>query len=820
MTEVLTLSQIADGQLDLVGGKGYGLAQTMRAGLPVPDGFVVTAEAFRRSQPQIDDTLWQQIVQAYRDLGMGPVAVRSSALGEDGAETSYAGQQETILGIVGEEALKRGIERCWASLRTERAKAYREQLGVDESNLAMAVVVQRLIDADVAGVLFTIDPIDAGERSMRVEASWGLGESVVSGRVTPDRFQVDRESGNVLSREPGLKTHRVTRHGEQDVPADEQKRLCLSDDDLRRLAELGRRVEAYYRAPRDIEWALADDQLWLLQARPITTTTAKERDDVRQATIARLSAIPEATAWSKTNLIEVLSEPTPMTWSIVSRNLLSGTGGVGGMYRDFGFTPDPKLGDRCAYDLIGGRPYLNLQREPYLQSPRPVYGYPVEKYRTRPLDALQPKIDSSKMLGGLATWLRLPGILLKAIATAGKVTSALKAFPEEFRSTILPAFRDEMQKAESENLRSVTPEHLRQRLESLIRKTHVDFARQSLKPTLLAECAWQMIEPQFAKKLGAERAKAIVGELSLGVAADDGGNLAGAFRALAAGMMTQAQFLADFGHRGPNEMELSAPRWREGGREGGISFPANVGEISEVVHRDWTNTFDGCIAAAGIRGPIVKSLRTWTEQMRTCLGLRETAKHHLMRGHAEIRRTLLELDRRFGLHNGIFFLEPAELEELIGGRHFHKVIGERRKQRAVELSLEIPPVLFRDTLDVIGQPIPRPEGATEYAGIPLSAGVAEGPALVLTQPQSPNGGIGETNYLLVCPTTDPAWVPLFVHAKGLIMESGGTLSHGAIVAREFGLPAVAGFPGITQILKTGQRLRIDGARGTLTVLDG
>ena len=212
---------------------------------------------------------------------------------------------------------------------------------------------------------------------------------------------------------------------------------------------------------------------------------------------------------------------------------------------------------------------------------------------------------------------------------------------------------------------------------------------------------------------------------------------------------------------------------------------------------------------------VAKAMGGHVERMRTYLGLRETGKHHLMRGYALIRATLVELDRRFRLDGGIFYLTPEELPSLASGTDFQKVAVERRTLRAVELSLEVPAVLFGDDLEAIGRPLPPPDGAVELIGVPLSAGVAEGPALVLTEPTATAADDG---YILVCPSTDPAWVPLFVRAKGLVMESGGTLSHGAIVAREFGLPAVAGLPGVQTRIKTGQRLRVDGGRGSVSVI--
>ena len=218
-----------------------------------------------------------------------------------------------------------------------------------------------------------------------------------------------------------------------------------------------------------------------------------------------------------------------------------------------------------------------------------------------------------------------------------------------------------------------------------------------------------------------------------------------------------------------------------------------------------------------ISGPFRDQFQLRVERLRTFLGLREAGKHYLLMGYAVIRRALVELDRRFRLNGGIWFLTPTDLPGLIAGKDLGAQIAAARKRRQTELSLEVPPVLFSDDLDAIGRPLPEPSSGDRLEGVALSAGVAEGPALVLTEPAAapPEGG-----YVLVCPSTDPAWVPLFVHAKGLVMETGGVLSHGAIVVREFGLPAVAGLPGATQRIKTGQMLRVDGGRGTVTLVNG
>src|SRR5262245_32089525 len=249
MSDLRTFEQIHDGDAESVGGKGLSLGRMSAAGLPVPLGFCVTTTAYRRlhGQPLTSDAaLVEQIAAAYRQLGGGPVAVRSSATAEDGAVTSFAGQQETILGVQGEKDVCAAIARCWESLHSERAVAYRRDRGVSDEGLAMAVVVQRLVHAEVAGVLFTHDPLDPTGNQMLVEASWGLGESVVSGKVAPDRYHLDRETGHVLEQHISTKTVQVTADGTQEVPAEKQTQPCLDAPRLAELVELGRRVEAFY----------------------------------------------------------------------------------------------------------------------------------------------------------------------------------------------------------------------------------------------------------------------------------------------------------------------------------------------------------------------------------------------------------------------------------------------------------------------------------------------------------------------------------------------------------------------------------------------
>ncbi len=763
MILVLPFADVPPESVALVGGKGLSLATAARAGLPVPPGFVVTTEAFQ------NPAATAAIAEAYRQLGGGPVAVRSSATAEDGAETSFAGQQETVLGVVGEADVLAAVERCWNSLFAERAVAYRREQGIADDAAKMAVVVQQLVSADVAGVLFTRD--QTGKR-MWIEAAWGLGEAVVSGRVMPDRFEVDFDTGEVLSRAAGRKEVEITPTGERQVPAERQTQLCLTDTQLSQLADLGQQVERFYGGPRDVEWAVADGRVYLLQARPITA--GNEREAVRREVIAATAALG-GTAWVRYNLSESLPEPTPMTWAVV-RRMLAADGGFGALYRDLGCDPDPTLGPDGAFDLIAGRPMANLARMPRLQFRRPPIEYPVAEYKADPAKALDPKSVLAPHRVGL---LRLPAVMWQ-LSRIGRTTRKLAdTFAERYTRDIAPPFVAAAKAALAQDWAKLDPPQLVTDFRRWVDRTFVEFARDALKPTALAAFLWE----QLGNAADAGR----------GAKPPEEKSLAAGVSALAAGTLSRAEFLDRFGHRCGNELELAQPRWSED--------PVAV----DALAKPSPSPVDATAPAPGKAA----------EQLRTYLGLREAAKHDLLRGVAVVRRALVELDTRFRLNGGVFFLTPDELPALIAGREFAPTIAQRRKRRRLELSLELPAVLFADDLEAIGRPLPPPADATTLTGVPVSAGVAEAPALVLTHPAPPPS----EPFILVCPSTDPGWVPLFARAKAVVMETGGVLSHGAIVAREFGLPAVSGVADAVRRIGTGRRVRVDGTAGTVSILD-
>jgi rifampicin phosphotransferase len=812
MTDLRTLDERPPADVALLGGKARSLAFLTSAGFPVPPGFCLTTTAHRRLRGRSladDCALVAAIAQEWGKLGPGPVAVRSSATAEDGAVTSFAGQQETVLGVVGLDAVVAAIERCWASLDGARAVAYRRQQGLGDDH-AMAVVVQRLILADVAGVLFTRDPLDPSENRMLVEASWGLGETVVSGRVAPDRFHLGRD-GVVVERYVATKTLMRTADGEEAVPPEKQVVPCLDDNQLSQLADLGRRVEAFHGEPRDIEFALAGGTFWLLQSRPITTGGQAEREQVRREEIAalRARAEPRGTVWSRFNLAEVLPAPTPMTWAVVSRHLMSATGGLGLMYRDLGFDPDPSLTDGV-FDLVCGRPYCNLSREPRLHYRGVLFEHPFAALKADPRRAVYPTPTLNLARFPWHFWATLPvgaaRLGWRLLRGAARRRRLGKTFARHFREEVAPAFL-EAALAGRQDLTSLDDAAVVAEFEAWTHRTLRAFARDSLKPAALGALAMADLERKLAEVLGVEGASSLVRDLVMGVRPPEDADLAAGIRDLVSGQLTREAFLDRFGHRAGEEMELSRPRWSEDPSAlpspGSSPAPQESVSTEDRLRREPRLNAEQCALVLADVAPL-----------HEYLGLRDAAKHFLMRGYALIRAPLVELDRRHRLNGGLFYLTPEELPALLKGEDVSARIAERRRRRTLALGLEVPPVLFSDDLDAIGRPVAL-DGAKVLRGMPLSAGVAEGPALVLEHPCSSSC----EGYILVCPSTDPAWVPLFTRARGLVMETGGVLSHGAIVAREFGLPAVAGPPGVLRAIRTGQRVRVDGGQGVVAILD-
>ena len=859
-------SEIDDTDLLRVGGKGLNLGKLTRAGFSVPNGFCVTTDAYRLSVQglseqnegsikdiELSPKLIAEIRIAEEKLRTTTFAVRSSATAEDLAEASFAGQQDTFLNVTPDELLD-ALKACWASLWSERAITYRQTQKIADEGLAMAVVMQEMCEADVSGVLFTVAPFN--ENASIIESNWGLGESVVSGAITPDSFQVSRKTGEILEKNVATKCEMVTAAGVSEVPATQQDVPSLTNTQLKELTQLGMQVETHYGQPMDIEWALADGQFVLLQSRYITTprksithreqeltpTGLKETvEKVRQEEIEILAAHAEVngTVWCHHNLAEVLPAPLPMTWEIM-KQFMSGAGGLGKAYRDLGFYPSERVNNEGILDLICGRIYVNLNREAELHFDGFPFAHDFNALKQNPQEAMYAQAETDITRSNASFWLKLPLHIIRMSRAEMRLRKYRSDFARLLTEEVFPTFQEEVEAERDIPYSDLTDVELVTKFEEWRVKTLDDFAPKALTTTLLAGFSLQRLEAALQKCFSETETKILVNRLI----SESAGNLtvetivsqvshprlASKLWEVATGEMTLTDFLKDYGHRAVDEFELAQPRWREDTtyieqiiasfQQSGLQtppteslFPTDNGPKQQIKQRE--SAEKELTTRLGNKTGLRKQIESELDFARTYMPFRETAKFYLMLGYEQIRRSLLELDRRYQLDGGIFYLIPDELRQLINGEALSNAITTRKMRRELVIQIEVPDVIFSDALDQIGGSTSI-EAVDTLTGVGVSAGVATGEARVLLTPS--DACPSDRDYILVCPSTDPAWTPLFLQAAGLVMERGGVLSHGAVVAREYGVPAVANIPNATRRITDGQTLQVDGNQGTISIL--
>ncbi len=832
---VTPLSEIGAGGLRLAGGKGANLGELVRAGFPVPDGFVITTDAYAAaadaagvdpSDPisartrllgtAVPPEVASAVRDAYRALG-GRVAVRSSATAEDLPEASFAGQQDTILDVEGETALLDAVRRCWASLWNERAVSYRATHAVDERRLGLAVVVQRMVPATIAGVLFTADPMTGRRRRAAIDAVRGLGEQLVSGAVNPDHFVVDTAHGTILERRGDV----------------------LDDARLRELAALGARVEAHFGRPQDIEWAIADGgKLWLVQSRDITTLypipgNAPDPDrDLR----VYLSA----------NVAQGMFEPfTPM--GLQAFKLMGSAFATA-----FGRPPADPAAGVSAMAESGMRLWADLT--PLLRNrvTREVPSRAMSVMEARSAGLFTRLLEDPRLAPRGGSRIRSAFTTLRAVLRTGTPPVVIRALlrPDATRQRLISEV-DALVRMDAGPL--TTPE---ERLDAFQRLFMTWPPR--MFPKLVAMVAAGFLSYNLAGRL--LRAHATEDEMRTvlrglpfnpttemdldlwrisRVARDDPSSrsalaelppdqLAAAFRqgALPATLQRELEtFLSRYGHRAIGEIDLGVPRWSEDPTHllGAIvnyqrldgaavapdaQFERGAREAEATIARLLTR----------VHGPRRMLARALLRRVRALAGVREAPKFHVIRVFARGRRVLAPVGEhlaavgRLSAPADIWFLTLPEARRAVAGEDQRELVSARRSEYRRELRRRyIPRVLLSDGTDAEAAFVSAAaDGALR--GSPASPGIARGAARVL---RSPSGARLDPGEVLVTHATDPGWTPLFLTASALVMEMGGMMSHGAVVAREYGIPAVVGVPNATERITTGEWIVVDGSAGTV-----
>lgn len=893
---VVDIADIRASMLPEVGGKAANLGELAGAGLPVPRGFCLTTHAYRRALAAVglDDVLRdladagstdpgklnslaaharsvvlgagipgdvaEAVLAAYQDLGDGvPVALRSSATAEDLPTASFAGQQDTFLNVVGAEAVLEAVSRCWASLWTDRAVSYRTTNDVDHSSVALAVVVQEMVDSATAGVMFTANPVTGKRREAVIDASPGLGEAVVSGAVNPDQYVVDVNRRTIVKRTvgdrlveirplPGGGTERIERTASEHsgVPAPQ---ACLTDHQILDLAGLGRRVEEHYGAPQDTEWAIdGAGKLWLTQSRPITTLYPQT---------TRKPPRPGEHAFLNFSLAQGLTRPlTPM--GLAGIRLVASCVATTASFE----VPDPRSGPPAYYEA-GQRIFFDLTavlRSRIGRAIVPRVFDVMEARSARLMRALfadprfavtiKTPLKLIRHVGPVAAKYRVPESLLRSLLAPASAMKRVDRLNEELRRSFsVPADATPHQRIA--HVQRILGEKVFSTVPTVLPLPVLGFAMLALVRRLLGAQApnseLQAVIRGLANNVTTQMDLALwhlasdirqdpdATSFMLGRTAAE---LAVHYREDTLPPVAQSGlkgFLLDYGHRAVAEIDLGMPRWSDdpthvlgvvanylrlepGADTPDQQFDNAAREADEQVAR--------LVARARAKSPLHAAIvRTALDRTRRFAGLRELPKYNLVLGLAAAREQLLLVgsglaaSQRIEHAEDIFFLDLDDAEDALAGGDLREVVARRRAAYEQELRRRhIPRMLLSDGTEPEatappGSGLPTPG---TLSGSPASAGLVTARARVIMDPVGAHLEPGE---ILVAPSTDPGWTPLFLTAGGLVMEMGGPNSHGAVVAREYGIPAVVGVPDATARITSGQQLTVDGAAGTVTMAD-
>ncbi len=807
---ILPLSECDD--ITLTGGKAVNLARMIAAGLPVPDGFVVTTAALRHADAGIGSELAAGIGDAYAAIGRPTVAVRSSATLEDQPTASLAGQFVSQIGVRGEEGLLDAVAKCRASVQSERTAAYAAAQHLDAGAIEMAVIVQELVPTEVSGVLFTRNPQSGAADEMLVEAVWGLGNPLVSGAVQPDQWQLDGASGSV----------RRTRIADQEIwqppdaseavplPEDRRRTACLDEDALRALWELGRRTIECFGCDQDIEWGFAEGRFFLLQSRPVTTVAGDpaDLDVIRQSLQQRMDA--GHGPWVLHNLAETLPHPTPLTWSVF-RRLLSGDEGLGLMYRSIGFAPAASCRDGFI-DLIAGRPYADLARLPEMFFAGLPFRYDVARARIEPETVnAPPALPAGSFVARFCTARRFARV-------NANLRARLDLHDSGLADTVFPEFSAWCGAEKGRDLPRLSAaewcELWQQRSDRILN----GLAPQSMVATLLLKLAMDDLAEILGEYCWQEDTQALLQTLATGVAPSLTVRAGIELHEVGCGRLSIEQWLTEFGHRGPNELELAAPRWRE--IPGQVAAAARQAAVTESpLARHQRRCAQAAAAAARTRATLsargqAEFDRCWS-LVRRYVNLREDGRHCLVLGLDLLRDLALEARNRLALGDDVFLLEDSELAAAVtAGAAPAAVVAARRCRRKSEASIPLPEVIEAADVRHLGEPAATPPGQRRRA-MPIAPGTACGPVCLAATAATADV---EPGCILVCSNLDPAWTVLFPSVAGVVVERGGALSHSAIVARELGLPVVV-MPDAVRTLRPGATVILDGCEGWVSEAD-
>ncbi|MEV0069908.1 rifamycin-inactivating phosphotransferase [Amycolatopsis sp. NPDC050768] len=859
---VLDFREIDRDQIDLVGGKGAHLGELSRIdGVRVPPGYCVTTHAFRRvlagvpelgsgldrlarldpddretiaalsgqvreavSAAAIPDDLAAALLAPLSRLDESAAyAVRSSATAEDLPTASFAGQQDTYLNVVGPAAILEHIRLCWASLFTDRAVTYRLRNGFDHRRVHMAVVVQRMVLSEASGILFTADPITSNRKVTTVDAGFGLGEALVSGLVNADSYRV--REGEIVKKTVSAKQlaiHTLPGGGTRKdaLAPEDQERPALTDEQVLQLERLGRRIEAHFGRPQDIEWCLADSEFQIVQSRPITTLfpIPPAADDGNHVYLSVGHQQMMTDAMRPLGLsVWQLTTPRPMA-EAGSRLFVDATPGLATKAGRAGYlemmgASDPLMRD--ALQTVLDRGFLP---EPTEGGAAPLpFGVAPEPIETDPAIVRGLIAESRASLAALEREIREK--------RGAELFDFILADLQELRRLL---FNPRSHQAIMAGMDATTWLN-KQLREWLGEENAADTLSQSAPDNVSSEMGLALLDvadvlrphPEVVAFLRTVRDESFLDELP----ALPGGSEA---RKAIQG------YLDTYGMRCVGEIDIARPRWSERPSTLLLVLLGNVDNFEPGTAR---RRFDqGLREAAQEEQELLSRLRVlpdgarkaeetkaMIDRLRTFVGYREYPKYGMISRYFQYKKALLAEAERLVAAGVLeapedsFSLRFQELHEVARtGVADADLIRRRTEQFAADQALTPQRVLTSEGETVSGSYRPSDAPAGALPGLPVSAGTVEGRARVVLDLSEADLDTGD---ILVTAYTDPSWSPVFVTIAGLITEVGGLMTHGAVVAREYGLPAVVGVNQATRLIRDGQRIRVNGTNGYVEFLD-
>lgn len=882
---VLSFNEIDKTSIPYVGSKGANLGEMTKVGFPIPQGFCVTTAAYRsflETSNEIDElfklidqlepdqldsirnigkqirnhiesltmpkNIRSAILEAWKKTGAeAAYAIRSSATAEDLPTASFAGQQDTYLNVKGEDQLLQAIQKCWASLFTDRAISYRMKNGFDHRSVFLSVVVQQMVFPEVSGIMFTADPVTGHRKTISIDASFGLGEALVSGIVSADLYQV--LSGQIAKKQIADKKvaiYALPAGGTitKDLSEDKRKKQALSDEKILELAKLGEKIEKHYGSEQDIEWGLADGELYILQSRPITS----------------LYPLPDIQDDSKLQVFFSFGHQQMMTEAMKPLAI--------SIWRTlFPFGKRNIVSESDAMLAAGGRLYINPTEV--------LYWKPARKIMPSALKNIDELISNA-----ITQFIQREQFQKEAVPnkrTIKKARQIVKSFLTATSKNIV--FRNSSKSIHrcNEYMESFVKKS-KEELSQLSGSERIQWIQESAGKLLLTlfldiipyprsgMVSSKRIQSLSKRWLGDDQEvhllnKSLPGNvtsqmgLDLGDVADTGrqypeviqylkeaedNSFYEGFSRIQGGDIFRKEFelfIHQYGMRCPGEIDITKPRWRESPTMLVPSILSHIHNLKPGEHQEKFN--DGKIEAEQTAQSILKRVRQtrggivkqrWMSRLiaiyRNRMGIRELPKYVIVRHLDLYKQAILEEADQL-VNKGVlkhqtdaFYLTLDEILSLLENRFagdVYEVINLRKKEYERYQKLTPPRVMTSSGEIITGRRRDIEAPAGSLIGTPVSPGVTEGYARVVLSPEKANLKPGE---ILIAPFTDPGWTTLFNSAQALVMEVGGLMTHGAVVAREYGIPAVVGVDEATKKINDGQYIRVDGTQGYVQILDG